>query len=208
MDGVIFDSERLIIECWKIVAKKYGIEDIEKTCRACIGINRQATEQTFYRRYGEKFDYDKYRREAAEIFHASLKDGVLPVKKGVRELLSFIENKKIPAAIASSTQTEIVVKELEDAGLRKFFTKIIGGDMVKNSKPAPDIFLLAAKELETEPKDCIVAEDSYNGVKAAVNAGMRCIMIPDLLPPTEEMYALAYKVLPDISAVEEFIKKL
>ena len=153
MDGVIFDSERLILDCWIKVGKKYGIEDVEKTCCACIGINREATRATFFRRYGENFDYDKYRTEASNLFFASLKNGILPIKAGVFELLEYIAEISVPAAIASSTKTEIVAKELKDAGLYKYFRKIIGGDMVSRSKPAPDIFLLAAERLGVKPEN-------------------------------------------------------
>ena len=206
MDGVIFDSERLILNCWIKIAEKYGIEDIEQTCRSCIGINRKATEETFYRRYGTDFDYDKLRHEAADLFFASLKDGILPVKSGVRELLDFIAKNDIPAAIASSTRTDIVTRELTDAGLIKYFKKIVGGDMVKNSKPAPDIFLLAAEKLDTKPENCLVIEDSYNGIKAAAAAGMHCIMVPDLLPPNEEMFDTADAVLDTLFDVKTYLE--
>ncbi|MBO5561438.1 MAG: HAD family phosphatase [Firmicutes bacterium] len=207
MDGVIFDSERLILDCWIKVAKKYGIDDIEQTCRACIGINRQATEATFYRRYGENFDYDKYRHEAADMFFASLENGILPIKTGVRELLDFIEKSNIPAAIASSTKAEIVTRELRDAGLLDHFYGIVGGDMVQNSKPAPDIFLLAAEKLGVKPEECLVIEDSHNGIRAAANANMHSIMVPDLLPPTDEMRELSDKVLDTLLDVKEYIRK-
>ncbi|MBQ6554733.1 MAG: HAD family phosphatase [Firmicutes bacterium] len=207
MDGVIFDSERLILDCWIKVGKKYGIEDVETTCRACIGINREATHETFFRRYGENFDYDKYRTEASRMFFDSLENGVLPIKAGVFELLEYVAENGIPAAIASSTRTETVTKELKDAGLYKYFRKIIGGDMVSRSKPAPDIFLFAAERLGVEPEKCLVIEDSHNGVRAAANANMHCIMVPDLLPPTDEMRAAADEILPTLFDVKEYISK-
>ena len=207
MDGVIFDSERLILDCWIKVAKKHGIEGIEEVCRRCIGINRQATRATFYARYGADFDYDRYRNETTKLFFESLENGVLPIKTGVQELLTILFDKNIPAAIASSTKTDIVEKELRDAGIRGYFKEIVGGDMVQKSKPAPDIFLLAAEKLEIAPADCLVIEDSHNGIRAAYSAGMNCIMVPDLLPPTEEMYEKAGKVLETLLDVKEFLEK-
>ena len=207
MDGVIFDSERLILDCWIKVAKKHGIEDIEEVCRRCIGINRQATRETFYACYGADFDYDRYRNETTKLFFKSLENSILPIKTGVRELLTFLFDKNIPAAIASSTKTDIVEKELRDAGIRGYFKEIVGGDMVQKSKPAPDIFLLAAEKLDVSPKDCLVIEDSHNGIRAAFSAGMNCIMVPDLLPPTKEMYEKAEKVLETLFDVKEFLEK-
>ena len=63
MDGVIFDSERLVIECWKVVAEKYGIENIEEACFECLGINAALTKELMKKRYGETFPYDVYKKE-------------------------------------------------------------------------------------------------------------------------------------------------
>lgn len=207
MDGVIFDSERLIMRCWIKIGEKYGIPDIEKTCRACIGINRQATEAVFYRRYGRGFEYDKLRHEAADMFFASLENGVLPVKKGARELLGYLARKSVPTAIGSSTKTDIIKKELADAGLIEYFAEIVGGDMAPRSKPAPDIFLLAAKKLGIPPENCLVIEDSHNGVRAAAAAGMRCIMVPDLLPATDEMRKAAAEVMDGLDDVRQYFEE-
>ena len=76
MDGVIFDSETLVIQMWKVVAEKYGIEDIEATCRECLGTNAAVSKEKFFKRYGQEFPYDKYKKEMADLFHA---DAVLPV---------------------------------------------------------------------------------------------------------------------------------
>lgn len=207
MDGIIFDSERLVLECWQKVALKYGIEDIDRTCRSCIGINRRASEINFRARYGDDFDYKKYRGEVTELFQAAARNGGLALKTGVHELLAYLKDCGIPAAVASSTNTETVVSELTQAGLSGYFKETAGGDNVKNSKPAPDIFLYAAERLGTAPEDCLVIEDSYNGIRAAASAGMHCIMVPDMLPPNEEMYAAADAVLGTLLEVKEYLGK-
>ena len=71
MDGVIFDSETLVIQMWKVVAEKYGIEDIEATCRECLGTNAAVSKEKFSKRYGQEFPYDKYKKEMSDLFHAN-----------------------------------------------------------------------------------------------------------------------------------------
>ena len=71
MDGVIFDSETLVFRMWKVVAEKYGVADIEETCRACLGINATVTREIFFERYGQDFPYDKYKKEMSDLFHAN-----------------------------------------------------------------------------------------------------------------------------------------
>lgn len=204
MDGVIFDSEAKVVECWQVVAEKYGIPDIEDACRHCLGINRDATRAYMLEAYGQDFPYDAYKREMSDLFHKRYGDGRLPVKAGVREILSWIKEHGIKIALASSTRRAIVEAELKAAGLYDYFDKVICGDMVEKSKPAPDIFLKACNELGVRPCDAYAIEDSYNGVRSAQSAGLKCIMVPDLVPATDEMRELAERVLPDLMAVVEY----
>lgn len=204
MDGVIFDSEAKVVECWQVVADKYGIPDIEDACRHCLGINRDATRAYMLEAYGQDFPYDAYKKEMSDLFHERYGDGRLPVKAGVREILSWIKEHGIKIALASSTRRAIVEAELKAAGLYDYFDKVICGDMVEKSKPAPDIFLKACNELGVRPCDAYAIEDSYNGVRSAQSAGLKCIMVPDLVPATDEMRELAERVLPDLTAVMEY----
>jgi len=85
---------------------------------------------------------------------------------------------------------------------------VVCGDEVQNGKPAPDIFLAAAKKLEVEPQDCLVFEDSDNGVKAAHKAGMTIILIPDLKQPSKEIAQMAYKVYSSLLEAKPFVETI
>ncbi|MCM1083710.1 MAG: HAD family phosphatase [Clostridium sp.] len=204
MDGVIFDSEAKVVECWQVVAEKYGIPDIEDACRQCLGINRDATRAYMLEAYGQDFPYDEYKTEMSALFHERYGDGRLPIKAGVREILSWLKEHGIKIALASSTRRAIVEAELKAAGLYDFFDKVICGDMVEKSKPAPDIFLRACNELGVKPCHAYAIEDSYNGIRSAHGAGLSCIMVPDLAPATDEMRELSEQILPDLVAVKEY----
>ena len=205
MDGVIFDSEYAVLLCWRETAEKYGLKDLEKTYYKCIGTTIERTREIMLETFGGEFPYDAYAKEVGIMFHERYDDGRLPVKTGVRELLCFLkrENKKI--ALASSTKRNIVERELGWAGLREYFDMLVCGDMVQRSKPAPDIFLKACERLGTAPERTYAIEDSYNGIRAAAAGGLRPIMVPDMLPATEEMRALAEAVLPDLIRVREYL---
>ena len=194
MDGVIFDTERLYLECCGPAAEKFGFDGIEDACLQCVGLTDEATHQMLYEIYGQDAPLEDFFEEAVRVFMARYEAEGLRVKTGVREILTWLHENKIPTALASSTEIDIVKEELAGAGLDTFFDVIVGGDMAERSKPAPDIFLKAAELLGCDPSDCIVIEDSYNGIRAAAAAGTKPIMVPDLLPPTDEMRTLAVVV--------------
>ena len=205
MDGVIFDSERAVMQCWKEVASRHNIPDIEKAILACTGTTMVRTREIMLNLYGADFPYDEYVRESSVIFHSRYDGGRLPMKPGVKELLTFLKEHDKKIALASSTRQQVVTDELRDAGIIEYFDRIICGDMVSRSKPAPDIFLKACEELNISPSDSYAIEDSYNGIRAAHAGGLHPIMVPDLLPADEEMQSLAEIVLPSLTSVMEYL---
>lgn len=207
MDGVIFDSERLVLEGWLALGKKYGIPDIDKVFPKCIGVNAVASKQIFLDFYGEDFPYDIYKQETSADYHEKYDGGRLPMKPGIKELLQFLQENGYHIGLASSTRYEVVRQQLDDAGILYYFETLICGDMVKKSKPEPDIFLKAAETLGVEPENCIVIEDSYNGIRAASRAGMFPIMVPDMIAPDMEMKQLAKEILCNLSEVRVFLSK-
>lgn len=208
MDGVIFDTERLVIEFWKEVAKKHNIPNIEHTCIQCLGTNRVRTREIFLENYGADFPFDLYRAEVTELFNTHYKGVPLPTKPGVRELLSYLQEQDIKVGLASSTAQHLVRDEIGTAGLLPYFQTLVCGDMVEHSKPAPDIFLKACEILNADPTKSIAIEDSFNGIRSAHCAGMTPIMVPDQVQPTDEIRTLAFHVMPSLLDVLNWLKTL
>ena len=208
MDGVIFDTERLVIEFWKEVAKKHNIPNVEHTCIQCLGTNRVRTREIFLENYGADFPYDPYRAEVTELFNTHYKGVPLPTKPGVRELLSYLQEQDIKVGLASSTAQHLVRDEIGTAGLLPYFQTLVCGDMVEHSKPTPDIFLKACEILNADPTKSIAIEDSFNGIRSAHCAGMTPIMVPDQVQPTEEIRTLAFHVMPSLLDVLNWLKTL
>ncbi len=207
MDGVIFDSEKLVVECWVETADKYGIPDIEMLCKRCLGLNRVATKEVYLQHFGQDFPYDRYKQEMSDLYHKRAREGALVMKPGVVELLTFLREEGVKTALASSTREEVVRWELSYAGIIDFFNEIVCGDMVSRSKPDPEIFLKACELLGVKSNEAFAIEDSYNGIRAAHAGGLRPIMVPDLAEPTAEMEELSEIILPSLLETMEYIQE-
>ncbi len=201
MDGVIFDSEQLVLQCWVETANKYGIKDIATACKECLGLNRVATKERFLLRYGQDFPYDTYKQEMSDLYHKRAREGALVLKPGVVEILDFLKEKGMKIALASSTRRQVVIWELEYAGVISYFDEIVCGDMVSHSKPDPEIFLKACELLSVKPENAYAIEDSYNGIRAAYEGGLHPIMVPDLVESTTEMEEKAEFIFPSLYEV-------
>ena len=206
MDGVLFDTERLCINSWQKVADKYHLGDISAPCIASIGVSREKGKEIFKATVSKDFPYEKMRNEVSSLCHKEIAENGLPKKSGVNEILTFCKEKGFKIGLATSTRRQTVISHLERAKILSFFDEIVCGDEIENSKPSPEIYIKACKKLSVEPQEALAVEDSYNGVISSTTAGMRCIMVPDVLVPNEEMEKLAFKILDSLSSVIELLK--
>lgn len=205
MDGVIFDSERLVIKVWQKLGEKHGFSHVEDVCHQALGTNKETSQKIFLEYYGEDFPYDTYAKESSQLYHATY-DGRLPLKKGVKELLAYLKAHHYKIALASSTRRYTVTLQLRNAGIIEDFDAIICGDMVEHSKPHPQIYQTACQAIDMKPSEAYAIEDSYNGIRSAYNAGMHPIMVPDLMPPTAEMEEKADVILVDLIQVITYLE--
>lgn len=206
MDGVLFDTEMICLEAWKQVGEDYHIEDIERTAIGCIGLNLTDTKAFFQNKYGADIDFAFYKEECSRHIREKIEKDGLPLKPGVKEILTFLKNRECRIALASSTAKSGVLKHIDRAGISQFFEVVIGGDMIEHSKPLPDIYLLACRELGIMPEQAIAIEDSPNGLRSAHAAGMYPIMVPDLIAPTPEVEALLYARCDSLFEVRDFLR--
>ena len=168
----------------------------------------EKTKETMFRFEGPDFPYEEFRKDTSNRFHEIEETEGLPVKKGARELLSWLKESGANVGLASSTRSETVIRQLTHAGLIQYFDVIVGGEMAKKSKPEPDIYLEACKRMGITPESAYGVEDSYNGMRSLHAAGLHPIMVPDLLEPNEEMQSLAEIILPDLLEVRDYLKNV
>ena len=206
MDGLMFDTETLNATAWKAAGKLHGFEMTDELLRSHIGANAETTKKQMQNHFGAGFDFDAVRADRIAHAFRYIEENGMPLKPGLRELLAYLVKKGLKTAIGTSSAEQFMRFYLEHAVLGHEFDVIVCADKVKNGKPKPDIFLTALAELGVEADECLVLEDSYNGITAAYRAGIRSIMIPDLLPPTlkiEKLYFRKADVLTDVIPIIE-----
>ena len=206
MDGVLFDTQKIYLQTWFEVADILGIKDIEQPAHMCVGTNRNDQAAILENFYKDRFPYDDFYRLKDEIFEKHLEAGV-PLKPGVKEILQYLKNINARVAIASSSRIPMIKHHIEETGISRYFDIIVGGDLVEHSKPQPDIYIMACKQLGVDPEKCYAVEDSYNGIRSAAAAGMKTIMIPDVLPPTDEMRELSYKIFDSMVDFRKYLEE-
>lgn len=206
MDGVLFDTERLCQDSWLAIADENGLPGMSEIFPRCIGLNSNDSRQIVMGAYGEDFNYEGFRQRASEWFWDYIEKNGLPLKPGTTEILAWLKENSWRIGLASSTRRTTVLNHLEQAGISEYFSVVVTGDMVEHSKPRPDIYLMACKELGAEPGQAYAIEDSPNGIRSAHAAGMTPLMVPDMIPPDEEMVRLSRRIFKDLLEVLNFLK--
>ena len=210
MDGVLFDTERMYMECWREAAEPRGLKNVDEISKACIGRTLQGTKEVFEAAKAEQgidVSFEELHEDCSRRFKKKEEREGLPEKPGVHEILEYLKENRIPTALASSTRRTAVMEHLDRAGITSYFQKIICGDMVEHGKPAPDIYLKACEELGVAPGQALAVEDSFNGVRAGHAAGMQVFLVPDLVAPTPEIQALCTEQLESLDELPAAIER-
>lgn len=185
MDGLMFDTERIGRDGWFEAARQLNLSITEELVAKLRGTGVTTCRKIFNAEIPGEL-YDAARAIRLQYADTYIAQKGLPVKPGLRELLEWLRQERIPAALATSTDREKALGYLEQAGISEYFSATVFGTEVPNPKPAPDIFLAAAAQLHADPAHCVVMEDSPNGLMAAKAAGCKAIVIPDLTPAPQE----------------------
>ncbi len=175
MDGVISDTQKLHAKVESELLSRFNVNFTpEEITFKYAGVKTKEFFNDLLSKEGKEFDLDQLMKEKWEKMETLAKDFVEPID-GIYELLKMLKEKGIKIGLGSASNKryiEIILKGLE---IEDYFESIVGGDMVDFGKPAPDIFLLAAKKLDIEPENCLVIEDGISGMIAANKGNMECI---------------------------------
>lgn len=206
MDGVLFDTERIYQQTWHELAAEHKLELAGGFLQAISGSSGAHMNQVL-EEYYHVSDGAVLAQECMGRVREKLAVHV-PVKEGVYEILAFFKEKGMPIAVASSSLPGQIEANLENAGIREYFAEIVSGTEVEHGKPAPDIFLLAARRIGCEPQECFVFEDSANGVKAGFAAGCATIMVPDLIEPSFEIRQSCTRICRNLAEAQKEVALL
>jgi HAD superfamily hydrolase (TIGR01509 family) len=205
MDGVLLDTETICDRVWEQTAQEMHLSDIDKAINECRGCNKADTRLLLQKRYGCGFDVEYMMARTSELFHVIEDREGIPIMKGVETALAYLKKNGYRLALASSTRGLVVRRQLTDAGLISFFETITTGEQVIHSKPDPEIYRKACGSLGLAPSICVAIEDSPNGIRSAYAAGMKCVMIPDKIQPTDEIRSLLWKCCTSLDCISTFL---
>jgi beta-phosphoglucomutase-like phosphatase (HAD superfamily) len=208
MDGLMLDTEAVEFRGWQRAAEDFGWSITEEQYAQLLGrTNRDGwTLMTGWweTRPASRGSLTAIRDRA--MAYASAEP--VTVKKGLFDLLGWADREDVPVAVASSSARATVAARLREAGAAKAVGVIVGGDEVAHGKPAPDIFLEAARRLGCEPSACVVIEDSDSGITAGAAAGMTPFLVPDSSMPRvipAAVRALAYRTCESLAEVLDIL---
>jgi len=204
MDGLLLDSEPLAKKAFDTICEQYGLGDMSDVFMRFVGTNTAKGNAIIKEALNGAVDAELFNATWRGLYGTWVKDDPVPLKQGVKEVLAHLKSHNISMAVATSSKTAIAEHKLRKSAVLDYFEIVIGGDQLTHSKPAPEIFLKAATSLSCEPTRCIAFEDSPNGVKSAVAAGMTVVQVPDLIAPDTELLKLEHIVLDTISDVLTF----
>ncbi len=193
MDGLLIDSERVVQKAWNIVGRQMGYENFGDHIYNTIGFNVVRREEYFKQNVDPDFPMEEFTENTRRIYHGIMDTEGVELKPGARELLSFAKEAGYRLALATSSRQQHASLLLKRYGLYDYFDGMVYGNMVHKSKPDPEIYLRACEAIGTAPQKAAALEDSPAGIRAAAAAGMRAVMIPDLVEPDEEVLALTWR---------------
>ena len=199
LDGTLIDSEALVKDAHFAACAELGVTMTEAQFLSLVGMHREANDLQLKGYYGEDFPLEHF----ITLTRAHVGDRVAPLKAGAAELMDALDEMALPFGLATSSRRPWVEKHFAAHQLDARFRAVVTRQDVVEGKPHPEPYLHASKLLGAEPENVLALEDSYAGVTSAHTAGCMTVMVPDLLPATDDMRAKALVVtsLADVRAL-------
>ncbi|WP_438383037.1 HAD family phosphatase [Asaia sp. BMEF1] len=207
MDGLLLDSETLAMEALICAGRDLDYDLSLSFCERMIGVPEDGCAVLLRESFGDGFPAERFFAMQAAHLRRFIGEGRLVTKPGVVPLLDLLDARHIPRAIATSSRRGRAEEQLRRVSLYDRFDAIVSRDDVICGKPAPDPYVTAALRIGVAPELCLALEDSTNGAIAAFAAGMRVIVVPDLIEPTAEVKEQALAVVRDLSVVRDYVMR-
>ena len=206
LDGTLIDTEKYYRVFWPKALSEFGYQMSDEQALAMRSLGRPFAIRQLKDWFGEELDYQAVRSRRKMLMEEYLDRVGIERKPGARELMDFLRERKITTAVATASDLERTEKYLKQVGLEGCFDSLISATMVKEGKPAPDIYRYACSRLGKAPETCIAVEDSPNGVLSAYRAGCRVIMVPDQTQPDEALSQCLMAKMDSLLELREWMK--
>lgn len=206
LDGVVIDTEKLYTRFWMEASRDLGHPMTLEQALQMRSLGSRESQEKLDSFFGAAvLPYADLRARRIELMEAFIAEHGVEEKRGIRELLAHLKEKKIPCAITSSSSIPVIRRHLGNLGLLDGFTALCSGKDVPMGKPAPDIYLSGAATLGVNPENCLAIEDSPAGIESAWRAGCMAIIVPDQDQPGEEVLSRAFAKADSLLDVMELI---
>lgn len=180
LDGTLIASETIYLRAWKATARDIGVQLTDALYVEFIGLNRADTISRLGKIWGSVRQAEQFVDLSQVHYECLVRLEGHRLRPGVKTLLEQLASKKIRMAVATSSHRRLALETLQATGLAHFFAAVVAGDEVERGKPHPEIFLAAAFRMGVPPEHCVAFEDSFAGTRAALDAGMTVVWIPEL----------------------------
>jgi HAD superfamily hydrolase (TIGR01509 family) len=204
MDGTLIDTEAAHRQAFVDTGNALGWPLSDALLLSMVGIHRDENQRMLADRLGPDFPLAQFYADSDALFEAAVDAGI-PLRPGAELLLDHLAHAGIPMALATSTAAPFAQQRLARSGLLDYFDVIVTRSDVERPKPHPEPYLLAARRLGVDPAHIVAVEDSHAGVRSATAAGIATVMVPDLLPPTEELTLACAHVLPSLTDLRDLL---
>ncbi|GAA5494468.1 fructose-1-phosphate phosphatase YqaB [Rubritalea halochordaticola] len=192
MDGTIFDTEQIYCRAFRLALAEQNLDlSVSEYYAHLAGTTNDNIHNYCAKKFGSELALDAFMASWPEHLNTFITTAGIPLMPGIKDLLEKLAALEIPMAVASSSDRAEIDQFLGIAGITHYFSHIAAGDEVTQSKPAPEIYLLAVERLGTTPEHCIALEDSNHGVASAHAAGIKVVMKPGLGGPNEHSREVA-----------------
>ena len=200
MDGLLIDSERAVMQAWIDAALDCGRILHPSDYVRVVGLAERESNDILANLLGGREAFEAVAARVTACLERS--SGIYPIKNGVRELLACLSHARVPLEVASSSRRDKIEHRLMGVDILRHFQAYAGGDEVPCGKPDPAVYWLAAGRLGLPPEHCLAFEDSENGARAALAAGMQVVLVPDLKVAAS---AVSNRCLMNLSSLEQTV---
>ena len=209
MDGTLFNTEHIYFKCYQQAAKEMGLNFTFELFAQGVGISREEANKFIRQHFGPQTDTDRLERRTYQLVDDYLKrGGDIPFMPGAKHAVELFYKHGLTLGLASSNMRRWVEFYLDKTRLRRYFSTLTTCEDVTHLKPNPEVYLRTAAKLGTDPSQCLVFEDSVAGATAAIRAGMRTCMVPNIKRPDAFIQERAFKIYTSLEQVPADLEEL
>lgn len=202
MDGLLFDTELIYFECYKKAAQEDGKTFPFELFESCVGISREEASRFMRQHFGPQADIARINSRTMEIVEEYLAaDGEINFRPGAKQAVEYFYNRGLKIGLASSNISKWARHFLTKKDIIKYFSAITTTDDVEHPKPDPEVYLKTAQKLQADVSQCLVFEDSVAGATAAISAGMRTCVVPQIKQPNTFVRENAFKIYKSLADI-------